>query len=223
MLAKLRNKETGQVDELIITIRSDLGTPALFNFNPDREIQSMVDSDRSGFSIYNQGVFKVWPIPRAPIEELKIRYVSLIAYEVSFIQQYQDHLARLGLLAITPYINEFYQFIWSVGELYPSIKDQVIHMAIVVQNIMYKMIEKQYHDKNKTWFTKGDDYSIYELDPFKTDPGNTDPRGLEFTQAFFKYDESLIAETVERMLKQACPDLIAKAVHSKEDYDNVSF
>lgn len=82
MLAKSRNKETGQVDELIITIRSDLGTPALFNFNPDREIQSVVDSDRSGFSISGQGVFKVWPVPRAPIEELKIRYVSLIAYEV---------------------------------------------------------------------------------------------------------------------------------------------
>lgn len=71
--------------------------------------------------------------------------------------------------------------------------------------------------KNKTWFTKGDDYSIYDLDPFKTDPGNTDPRGLEFTQTFFEYRESLIVETVEHMLKQACPDLIAKAVYSKED------
>lgn len=219
MLAKLRNKETGQVDELIITIRSDLGTPALFNFNPDREIQSMVDSDRSGFSIYNQGVFKVWPIPRAPIEELKIRYVSLIAYEVSFIQQYQDHLARLGLLAITPYINEFYQFIWSVGELYPSIEEQVTQMGVIVQNIMYEMIEKRYNDNDKTWFTRGDSYSIYDLDPFKTDPVETNPRGLKFTQSFFEYKESLMFETIEHMLKQACPDLMDKVVYTKEDYN----
>lgn len=219
MLAKSRDRKTGKVDELIITIRSDLGTPALFNFNPDREIQSVVDSDRSGFSIAGQGVFKVWPVPRAPIEELKVRYVSLIAYEISFIQQNQDHLARLGLLAITPYINELYQFIWSVGELYPSIEDQVTQMGVMVQNIMYKMIEKRYNDNDKTWFTRGDSYSIYDLDPFKTDPEETNPRGLKFTQSFFEYKESLIVETIEHMLKQACPDLMDKVVHTKEDYN----
>lgn len=220
MLAKSRNPRTGKVDELIITIRSDLGTPALFNFNPDREIQSVVDSDKSGFSIAGQGVFKVWPVPRAPIEELKVRYVSLIAYEISFIQQNQDHLARLGLLAITPYINELYQFIWSIGELYPSIEEQVTQMGVIVQNIMYEMIEKRYNDNDKTWFTKGDSYSIYDLDPFKTDPEETNPRGLKFTQSFFEYKESLIFETIGHMLKQACPDLMNKVVHTKEDYNN---
>lgn len=220
MLAKSKDPKTGKVDELIITIRSDLGTPALFNFNPDREIQSVIDSNRSGFSVAGQGVFKVWPVPRAPIEELKVRYVSLIAYEISFIHHNQDHLARLGLLAITPYINEFYQFIWSVGELYPSIEDQVTQMGVMVQNTMYEMIEKRYNDNNKTWFIRGDSYSIYDLDPFKTDPGETNPRGLKFTQSFFEYKESLIVETIEHMLKQSCPDLMDKVVHTKEDYNN---